>query len=142
MIPANLKLPPYEEFISFEEFVALPDLPEVNRHLVKSLMGPAWLEWYHIAKASFILFGNDGPPLNSDVITLTNGFNGTGCNIRILGDYKEDNRFFSLSRYVNDPHVSISYKATWWRDFAPYSGSIEEQKCFAKRINNMLKGNY
>lgn len=140
MTQDNLKLPPYKEFISLGEFITLPDLPEQNRYLQKHLMGPAWVDWYEIAKQSFEMFGNDGPPMNSDVITLTNGFNGTGGNIRILGNY--DDRFFSLSRYPDDPHVSISYRLTWWRDFAPYPDIFDKQKSLAKRINNMLRGNY
>jgi len=79
------------------------------------------LERYDVARASWERFGDAGPPAESTVQTLREGFGGSVGEYRIFcGVYEPDPRFFKITRMdpkgcnvVCDSLVSIVH---WWLD--------------------------
>lgn len=98
-----------KEFLTLEEFLC----PFDDRS--KFHTSSSWVYLYRLAKASFEQFGEAGPPVGSEVLTLVNGHGGNGCDLRIFGgDYDGD--FFKLIRGKDDSSVSLVGKKNWWRE--------------------------
>lgn len=106
-----------KNFYSFEEFVKLPDNSYENppREDTRCLEGLQWLEYYLIAKNSFIRFGEDGPPFGSVVERL--GFGKLGCyKLPLIGIDEKDVRFFLLSGEVKSYYNGSSETVTYMID--------------------------
>lgn len=111
------------EFISLEEFLCLPDSSfEPERIFYKSAYGIHWVDWYNLARESFLKYGSEGPPIGSKVEALVNGHRGSGRDWErkfpgetreFGGVYEPDPRFFFL-KY--DKHQSLVDRKYWWRE--------------------------
>lgn len=75
---------------------------------------------YQIAKTSWELYGDEGPPVGYSVITLESGHGGgIGCRRTFGGIYPDDQRFFCLERtelYLSAPkkQLSLVLRKYWW----------------------------
>jgi len=116
-------------FISLEEFLSLKD--ETGQPNYKSLMSFAWLEWYNISKESYELYGDDGPPLGSLVVTLRSGFGGCAGVYRTLDVYPDNKNYFLLHGNHSN---GLSYKKTWWKDFAQVPNDPEQERILSRKI--------
>lgn len=114
-------------FISLKDFLAQED-----PHRIHYMTGRQFLCYYQLAKASYLQFGEDGPPIGAKVITYFAGHGGMGHNTRIFeGNYcsNSDSDYFEL----NDPSaihvgtgISLVEKETWWKHIAPIDPEIKD----------------
>lgn len=116
------------EFPTIEEFLAQED-----PHRIHYMTGRQMLCYYKLSKASYLQFGDEGPPVGAKVITYFAGHNGMGHNTRIFGgQYGSGPDWFELSDPCAsvfsgpyDNRVSLVEKETWWRQIAPIDPPIE-----------------
>lgn len=127
------------KFISLEEFLCFKD--ETGYEDRRFLTGKSWLEWYLLSKEAYDTHGDDGPPVDSKVITLRNGFGGLGGNILTLkvDNNKHYEQYFILTSNAKDSRVSLSYKKTWWRDFTTYPSDKIKARELENRIYRMVE---
>ena len=113
-------------FLSLEDFIAQED-----PHRIHYMTGRQFLCYYQLAKASYLQFGEDGPPVGAKVITYFTGHGGVGHNTRIFGgNYgsSSDSDYFELndpSALHNRAGISLVENETWWRHFAPVDPPIK-----------------
>lgn len=117
-----------KSFISLEDFLAQED-----PHRTHYMTGRQFLCYYQLAKASYLQFGEDGPPVGAKVITYFAGHGGNGHNTRIFGgQYGNSPDFFELtdpsapSIYGRRDGVSLVEKETWWKHIAPIDPEIKD----------------
>lgn len=101
------------EFLTINEFMSFDEE-------IRSLTGKAWLCYYELAKASYLKFGIDGPPIDSNVIVYFNGAGGNGFDRRkFIGS--RDSVYFNLkSEFGHESSTFIYEKINWWKYFVPY----------------------
>lgn len=108
-------------FMTLEEFLAFEAEPGIKGRegspFFMARYGFGWLAYYKVAKFSFEKYGEKGPPIGSEIITLRIGFGGSAGSERIFqGLYDDDPRFFVLMG--SDSSISLSNVKCWFRDFA------------------------
>jgi hypothetical protein len=107
------------EFISLKKFL---NLTYVGGHDSIHNSGPLFRRLcaaqdfvvrYELAERSWKLFGDDGPPLESKVITLAAGHGGgIGCQRIFKGVSNIDFRYFNIERHEN--LISLVERRFWW----------------------------
>jgi len=125
------KLMMSKEFISLREYLLLcepwDNPPYRSIHKNESLdhscfdMAQDLVKRYDLAKLLYEKYGDEGPPINSFVMTLHSGHGGrVGCKRKFIGTNPEDDRLFLLED-VNDPHNqrSLVDKVHWWNEICP-----------------------
>jgi hypothetical protein len=113
--------------MTLEEFMTC----DKNSHL-KS--GEQWLCWYELAKRSFEVFGENGPDVGSNVITLVNGHCGMGFNLRVFnGSLNEV--FFELS-VPDERSTSLVEKTKWWKEIVSVKMQDFELPNYVRKRNN------
>ena len=117
-----------DKFYTLEEFLLLKEQYGDNRSIHEAFSGlggrrtlledSVWL--YRIAKITWELYGDDGPPIDSIVYTLRSGF---GCasawaRRKFLGVHRSNFLFFSISRKDNpaEDRLSLVDRNHWWAE--------------------------
>ena len=122
-------------FPTLEEFLELPDSD--GREYFLSLQGYQWVALYKIAKTSHRLYGDQGPPSHSQVITLKAGHGGpAGLHKIFLGEYKDTPKFFALGPISpqHTPNISLLFSRYWWREIVPKGQNEREIKTFLRYL--------
>lgn len=107
------------KFITLEEFFSLKD-PDYDYprsiHFI-SISPEQWIQYYHCSKANWEKFGDDGPLIGTNVITLKPGHCGRENELRTIVRF--DNGVcgpcFVLSK--SNDEISLSRIKFWWLDF-------------------------
>ncbi len=111
------------KFMTFEEFLSLKDphydYPRSAHNLM--LQPQNWIQYYKCAKANWEMFGDDGPPIGSEVITLRPGHGGGEDELRTILSIEDGfiygrvgGPYFILSRHNGISLVEIKL---WWLHF-------------------------
>lgn len=114
-------------FISLEDFLAQED-----PHRIHYMTGRQFLCYYQLAKASYLQFGEGGPPVGAKVITYFAGHGGMGHNTRIFGGQNGNSSDYfeltdpSASKFHGGYGVSLVEKDAWWRHIAPIDPEIKD----------------
>jgi hypothetical protein len=107
-----------KEFISLEEFLDLLD-PRYDyprsAHSI-SIQPNQWVQYYKCAKSNWEKFGDNGPPIGTEVITLRPGHCGSEDGIRKIIQIEDGvgGPYFVLSKSDN---ASLAEIKLWWLHF-------------------------
>lgn len=117
-----------KSFISLAEFLCLAD-PYDPKYLTAEFFrshwritprAENWPKYYELAKKSFEKYGQEGPPLGCEVITLQSGHCGSGGDIRVFdGVFSRDERCFQIydpAFSKKEDSLSLVPRAIWWAD--------------------------
>ncbi len=122
-----------KEFYSLREFLLLKDplYKSEDRSIFNESASPEyWVKRYDLAKSSYEEYGQEGPPINSQVITLVSGHGGcAGVQRKFIGIYKDDERFFAIEREdINHWKTSLVLRDYWWASIIHKDNALLKNK--------------
>lgn len=105
-----------KHFITLEEFLTLQD-PHCSYSCSAHnlMMSPEnWVAYYNCAKENWELFGDQGPPVHTTVVTLRSGHNGRENCHRTINSI--EGNYFTLITGAGS--CSLVPKEFWWLHFS------------------------
>lgn len=101
-----------QTFHTLDEFLVLPDsYYQPEREFFQHKTGREWLELYSQAKTAWEKYGDEGPPVGTDLFYYHHK-----SRVIMGGTYDRDPRFFEVKYMMGrTTRTALVEKALWWR---------------------------